>query len=135
MDNMGGIFDGQGINKAIKEVIAAFEEAVTIKKWTSNATELPAEGTTPAGVYTLIPSTAVIDDIGIEKTTGRDGVYAAGDLQFQLRVAMTAPTANPYHPGDRIIYDGVEYNLVQKPQIEYLDSIVYYTCIGRRISD
>ena len=135
MDNMGKLKDNEEFNKATDELISAFEEAVTIKKWTSNGTELPAEGVAPAGIYTLVQTTAVVDDVGIEKTAAQDGTISSGDLQFQLRVAMHAPTNNPYHPGDRIIYEGIEYRLVQKPMTEYLSGVVYYTCIARRITD
>ena len=133
-DHMGGISTGQDFSKAIDDVIGAFEENVTIKKYSSRATDLPAEGTTPAIVYKLIQTTAVIDDIGLEKLTGRDGVFAAGDLQFQTRIPLAAPDDAAGTPGDRIIYDSVEYRLVQKSMPEYIGGVVYYTCIARRIT-
>ena len=135
MDQMGGIKDNQQINKAIREVVGAFEENVIIKKWLSRNTELPAEGVAPADVYTSVKSTAVVDDIGIAALSMQDSVYAAGDLQFQLRVAMAAPSSNPYHPGDRIVYEGIEYRLVQKPMTEFISGLLFYTCIARRVTD
>jgi len=138
MDRMGGLNDNQQLGKSLNELVSAFEEPVTIKKWTSNAAELPANGVAPAGVYTSIVTTAVIDDIGLEKLTGADNVFAAGDLQFQTRIPLTAPLTGPsgsYHPGDRIVYDGAEYKLVQKSMRENLSGTVYFTCIGRRIDD
>jgi hypothetical protein len=135
VDNMGGLPTNQDFNKATNELVSAFEEAVIIKKWTSNGTELPAEGVTPSGIYTSVATSAVVDDIGLEKTAGQDGTFSAGDLQFQLRVPIHEPTPNPYHPGDRIVYQGIEYRLVQKAMTEYLGGLVYYTCIARRITD
>ena len=135
---MGGLNDNEKIGKSLNELVAAFEENIIIKRWTSYSTDLPAEGVTPAGNYTSIAATAVVDDIGIEKLMGKDGMFASGDLQFQTRVLLLGEILGPAGtmiPGDRILYDGGEYKLVQKPMIEFLSGVVYYTCIGRRIND
>ena len=123
------------LDGALNELAGAFEENVTIKKYASAGTN-PLDLQTPSIVYTLINTTAVVDDIGIELLKASDGVFAAGDLQFQIRtVKIHEPTVTPYHPGDRIVYEDVEYRLVQKPQTEFLGGIIYYTCVARRISD
>ena len=72
----------------------------------------------------------VIDDIGIEKMSNNDGVYNAGDLSCQIRVQLKASVAG--QPGDRIVYQGIEYYIVQKPMTIHLSGALHYECILRR---
>jgi len=129
MDNMAE--NKTVIDDAIADVSGAFEEQITVKQFVSYG-EVPADGLTPTITYKLLPTTAVVDDIGQEKMASAGGFIALGDLQMQIRtIKLQEP--NSSHPGDRIIYDGAEYTLVQKPMIEYLSGVIYYTCICRRV--
>ena len=129
---MGNTTDFQELDKAGDEIRSALEENITIKKAVAVASA-PASGLAPSWTYTSFSSTAVIDDIGIEKANSNDNVYAVGDLQFMVRVKLQEPSAS--YPGDRIVYENIEYRLVQKPMTEYMSGKLYWTCVGRRVTD
>ena len=132
MDKMGNTTDFQEVDKAAYEVRSAMEEPIIIKK-ASAVGAVPASGLAPSWTYTSYASSAVVEDIGIEKANSNDNVYAVGDLQFMVRMKLQEPSAS--YPGDRIVYEAVEYRLVQKPMTEYLSGRLYWTCVGRRVTD
>ena len=111
-----------------------FEESIKIRRWKGFASEDPVSGFVGTPQYDEFYTTAVIDDIGIDKVKSADGIYAAGDLVFQITIRLQEPIANT-HEGDRIVYDGIEYFLVGKPMITYFAGVVYYETIGRRTTN
>jgi hypothetical protein len=133
--------DGMGENKddmmeaTLSDDAAAFEENIILKKYTSMGSAT-VSGDAPVIGYTDVKTTAVVDDIGLEMLKAADGVFAAGDLVFQIRGQRPhEPTQNPIHPGDRIVYESVEYRIVQKPQLIYLGGVIHWECICRRLSE
>lgn len=128
-DEMGNANDFDAMQTAETELAPVFNEQVTVKRFVGYGTA-PISGQQATPKYLTFNTTATIDDIGIEKASNNDGVYSAGDLECQIRVKLNASTGGV--PGDRIIYQGVEYYIVQKPLTINLNGILHYECILRR---
>ena len=134
MQNKMGNIKNEFFDRALAELDDTFGELVILKRWTSSGTPGP-DGYKPPDNYQLIPTRAVIDDIGIEAIKSSNGTLAAGDLKFEIRIRPQEAGTAPYYGGDLIAYEGVDYWLLTKPMTEYLGGKLYYTCIARRKSD
>ena len=121
-------------NTAQAELDSAFAQPIVLKRWTSAGTSGP-DGYRAPDNYTSIPTTAVVDDIGVEAVKQSGGVYAVGDLKFRMRIRPQEARTNPYYGGDLITYESIDYWLVTKPMTEYLGGKVFWTCAARRKTD
>jgi len=134
MRTFGGTHhDQEFLEKSLNEVSPILEEPVTLLRFQSrDQTPDPAGEPRPA-TYLKIPTTAVIAELGIETTNFSHGTYAAGDIVLQMRIEPQH-TDSQDHPGDRILWRGVEYRLVQRPMPYHVEGFLWWRVVARRVT-
>lgn len=125
--------DSEMLDGAFEEAASAFEEPITLRRWKGTFNEATVDGgLVRQPQFDDVTMTAVIQALGTSAISVAAGVYAAGDLSYQIRIRPTEPGATTGHPGDRLVYEGVEYLPVQKSVPQYIGRQLFWTGVMRR---
>ncbi len=113
-----GQIDGGMFPDAMVEVSGAFEEPITIKRWTGTTGGNPAHGQAPTDVYTTIPSRANITELAPQEIYFPGSIYVAGDIRAEIRLqvfgaeAGTGDFQTAGRKSDKVVYRNREYKFV-----------------------
>ena len=134
MEKMYSKRDNDFIDKGLNDVTGAFEEPIILKRYASRVTTPSINGLARSIVYQNISTTAVVEELGIETTSMAHGIYMAGDIKLQMRIKPNEPNEILNNPGDRIVWRGVEYFLVQRAMPIFINNDSFYKVIARRVT-
>ncbi len=109
--------EGPFLTEAVNEVSAAFEEAVTILRYTgeSGGDAASGEGATPA--FITLYSKANITALSPEELAKPAGFYVPGDLHAEFRIQVfgiesyNAEAQSAGRRADQVVYLGRTYNI------------------------
>jgi hypothetical protein len=126
--------DQEMMLEGIIENERVLEEAITIKLFSNQSSAPGAFGTQKKITFTDFPATAVLVDLGIAASMFKEGVLTAGDIVLHMRERLTESNEHigGNHPGDRVIWRGSEYRLVQRPIPVLLNDVMFYDVLLRR---
>ena len=129
--------DQEQFGQAMAELEKTFEEAITIKRFSSQPSTPSAFGTPQKIQFTSVAATAVVVSMGEAQSMFAEGVLQAGDLVLQMRDRLNESNENVggSTPADRVVWRGMEYRMVQRPEPIFLDGDVFYKVLLRRTND
>lgn len=133
----GGADDSTILSEGIVENQFDLEEAITIKRFASQSATPNALGQAAAPSYTSFPATAVLLDLGIDASHLAADVLSAGAIKLQIRERLreSDEAAAGSNPGDRVIFRGAEYRLIQRGKpVTVGGNVVFYEYLLRRIN-
>lgn len=139
-DQGGDGMDQTSFAEGIVENELSLEENITIKRFVSQSSTPNAFGQKPTPIYALYQATAVLVELGVKSDLFVAGVLSAGDIQLQMRERLreSDESAGGSHPGDRLVYRGAEYSLVQRPVPVSVGAgqgaVVFYNTFLRRVN-
>ncbi len=133
-----GQMDGAIFSGAMKEVAGAFEEPVTVLRWTGVTAGNPGQGVPDTDIFQNIRTTAVIKTLTAKDTFGTAGIYVPGDLQAEFRIPVygaEAQSGDFLAPGtrpDRVLYRNRAYYFVGHVDRKKLTERVFWVGILRQ---
>lgn len=126
--------DASIFGEAIAEMEHCFEEPVTIRRYVSQPSLPGAYITQQKATFTDFPASAVVVEMSVVSNLFAAGVLSAGDLVLQMRDRMNE--GNQHIGGDqqadRLLYRGMEYNMVQRPYVITLGGDTFNIYLLRR---
>lgn len=131
--------DGSFVDDAIGEVAKAFEEPITIKRWTGKSGGNAARGVAATSSYTMIKTTAVISQLDARDINYPGSIFAQGDLKLECVVEIkggesyAGDQATSARDADVIIYRGRDYRIIGTVNREHLHSRTHFAATMRRI--
>ncbi len=108
-------------------------EFITIRRYTST-TPASATGFKPVLNFTNEEAKAFLQDLGIGAESIANDAHVVGDIQLLMleQLAESDSQVGGKNPGDRVIYRGAEYRLVQRQIPVFIGDILYYQSWLRR---
>lgn len=134
-----GQLDGQDLTQMLEsdlDMEQQYGEAITIKKFVSLSGTPTAGGLAPDPVYTDFKSVAFLLDLGIGAMAQANDAMVAGDIHLNMREQLNESDIgnNGTHPGDRLVYRGSLYRLVQRPIPVSVGAVLFYETWLRRVN-
>lgn len=110
------------------------EDPITIRRFTSQDTTPGVFKTAQKAAYTDFPSSALVVTLDVAKSMFAEGIMSAGDLVLEMRDRLSEASGNigGTAGGDRVIWRGAEYRMVQRPQPINLGGDVFFVTLLRR---
>lgn len=126
--------DVADFTEAVVEQETTFDEAITIKRFSSQPSTPGAFGTPQKIQYTTFAATAVVVEENVAASMFAAGVLQAGDLVLQMRERLTESNENigGSTPGDHVLWRGSEYRQVQRPHAVTIGGDSFYIAHLRR---
>ena len=136
MMEQGDGSENEVLREGVFEIESEFAEPITIKKFSGTFTTPAEPGQAPDPIYTSSISRAVMVTLGQTSSLMEAGVLTAGDITLQMRDRLHEADANigGSQPGDRVIWRGAEYRLVQRPEPIYIGGDTFYNVFLRRVN-
>ncbi len=135
---MMGPGDGDFIEDAIAEVATAFEEPITIRRWTGNSGGSAAQGVAATDAYTDIRTTAVISELTAKEINYPGSIFSQGDLKIECQQEIkglesyTGDQAAAAKKSDLVVYRGRTYRVIGTVNREFLNSTTHFAATMRR---
>jgi len=118
------------------EIESEFAEPITIKRFSGTFTTPAEPGQAPDPIYASYSARAVMVTLSQTASLMEAGVLTAGDITLQMRDRLHESDANigGSHPGDRVIWRGAEYRMVQRPEPVYIGGDTFWNVYLRRVN-
>lgn len=110
--------DSAAFGEMVAEEEGIFDEPITIRRLGAIPSAAGAFQTPQRPTPTDSPATAVVVEMGVAAKYIAADVLQAGDLILQMRDKLNESSGNigGTQTGDRVVYRGMEYRMVQRPQ-------------------
>lgn len=133
-----GQMDGDIFGKSMKEVQGAFEEPITIFRWTGTTPGDQIKGIADQDTYIQIRATGVIGQLKAQDIFSSGGIYIPGDLQAELTIPVYGAEAQegdwlePGRKPDRVMYRNRAYYFVGHVDRKKLTQRVFWVGVMRQ---
>jgi len=124
------------LRDAFFEIASEFEEPITIRRFLSQSTAPTESGQAPQPIFQNYSAMATLVSLGTTSSLVEAGILSAGDVTLQMRDKLREANENigGTHPGDRVIFRGMEFRLVMRQEPVYVAGDTFWTTFLRRIN-